>query len=172
MEKEVENFLIENQDLIGGINAALSRGQTLRQAMMSMYNAGYEKVKIEEAARAYIELSRNPAKAQAQTKQIAKKIERKKNSKEKLEKKKLLDKVLESKVPSSKVVPGAALVTDKIVKDASRYGAKPKKVSKAHDNSNVITFLLIFILVFLLLILGSVFLFKNELVDFFNRLFG
>ena len=42
MEKKEENFLVENQDLIGAINSALSRGQDLKDAMMSLYNAGYE----------------------------------------------------------------------------------------------------------------------------------
>ena len=39
-------------DILGGLRTALARGQTLRQAMMSFYNAGYIKQEIEEAAMA------------------------------------------------------------------------------------------------------------------------
>ena len=40
------------EDILGGLRTALARGQTLRQAMMSFYNAGYIKEEIEEAAKA------------------------------------------------------------------------------------------------------------------------
>jgi len=40
------------EDILGGLRTALARGQTLRQSMMSFYNAGYVKEEIEEAARA------------------------------------------------------------------------------------------------------------------------
>ena len=40
-----------NEEILGGIEAALLRGQSLRQAMISFYNAGYKKEEIEEAAR-------------------------------------------------------------------------------------------------------------------------
>lgn len=39
-------------DILGGLRTALARGQTLRQSMMSFYNAGYIKQEIEEAAKA------------------------------------------------------------------------------------------------------------------------
>ena len=40
-----------NEEILGGIEAALLRGQSLRQAMISFYNAGYKKEEIEEAAK-------------------------------------------------------------------------------------------------------------------------
>lgn len=40
------------EDILGGLRTALVRGQTLRQSMMSFYNAGYVKQEIEEAAKA------------------------------------------------------------------------------------------------------------------------
>ena len=40
------------EDILGGLRNALARGQPLKQAMMSFYNAGYLKEEIEEAARA------------------------------------------------------------------------------------------------------------------------
>jgi len=39
------------EDILGGLQAALSRGETLQQAMQSFYNAGYDLNEIQEAAR-------------------------------------------------------------------------------------------------------------------------
>jgi len=178
MEKKEEDFLIENQDLIGAINSALSRGQTLKGAMMALYNAGYEKEKIEEAARAYIELSRNPGKTNVQQKVIAKKIEKKQKKEEKSvkltkreRKKGILGKTLGSSI---KVTSEGGVGKKSEAKRISNYGVKERKLKqpKQRDNSNVITFLLVFILIFLFLVLGAVFLFKEELINFFNRLFS
>ena len=38
-------------DILGGLISALIKGETLRNAMISMYNAGYDKREIEWAAR-------------------------------------------------------------------------------------------------------------------------
>jgi len=48
------------EDIIEGLRAAMARGQTLRQAMMSFYNAGYVKDEIEEAARVMQTRINNP----------------------------------------------------------------------------------------------------------------
>jgi len=42
MVKEDE-YLLTNQEILGGLRTALERGQTLKQAMMSFYQAGYKK---------------------------------------------------------------------------------------------------------------------------------
>ena len=55
MEKhKVKPRLSKSQviSILGGLKGALARGESLRQAMMSFYNAGYKKEEIEEAARA------------------------------------------------------------------------------------------------------------------------
>ncbi|NMB66955.1 hypothetical protein GYA25_02770 [Candidatus Woesearchaeota archaeon] len=39
-----------NQEILGGLIAALERGESLKKSMMSLYNAGYKKEEIEEAA--------------------------------------------------------------------------------------------------------------------------
>jgi len=175
MEKEEADFLIENQDLIGAINSALSRGNSLKDTMLSLYNAGYDKLKIEEAAKMYIELSRNPTTAKVQEKAIDKKINRrqKRRDKKKLNQKKgFLDRAIEEK----KVLiasPGGSTSSERIEQDVSRYDSKPKKISnKLYHTSNAVTILLVFILIFLVLGLISVLLFKEELVQFFNRLFS
>jgi hypothetical protein len=42
--------------LLGGLESALARGQPLKQAMISFYNAGYKKEDIENAARKFQEI--------------------------------------------------------------------------------------------------------------------
>ncbi len=43
-----------DQEILEGLRFALARGESLQQAMYSFYNAGYERGKIEEAARALV----------------------------------------------------------------------------------------------------------------------
>lgn len=52
------------EDILGGLELAMSRGETLEQAMYSFFNAGYKKEDIEEAARVLVQ--QNP---QAQNQQ-------------------------------------------------------------------------------------------------------
>ncbi len=52
------------EDILGGLRTALARRQTLRQAMMSFYNAGYIKQEIEEAAKAFQAERNQPIQAQ------------------------------------------------------------------------------------------------------------
>ena len=40
-----------NEEIIGGLMSALSRGEGLEKAMMTFYNAGYEKEEIEDSAK-------------------------------------------------------------------------------------------------------------------------
>ncbi|MBU0894901.1 MAG: hypothetical protein KKF48_00095 [Nanoarchaeota archaeon] len=41
-----------NQEIVEGLKLALHRGETLKQAMMSFFNSGYDRNEIQEAARA------------------------------------------------------------------------------------------------------------------------
>tara|TARA_Y100000296_G_C5168478_1_gene256004 strand:- start:1377 stop:1769 length:393 start_codon:yes stop_codon:yes gene_type:complete len=41
-----------NMDILEGLKFAISRGETLQQAMQSFYNAGYDRRDIEESAKA------------------------------------------------------------------------------------------------------------------------
>lgn len=42
-----------NEEILGGIKSAVNRGETLQEAMMTFFNAGYKKEDIEEAARVF-----------------------------------------------------------------------------------------------------------------------
>ena len=41
-----------NEEILGGLKSSVAKGESLRKAMISFYNAGYKKEEIEEAARA------------------------------------------------------------------------------------------------------------------------
>ncbi len=45
-----------NEEILGGLKTALEKGESMKRAMMTFFNAGYNKVEIEEAARALSEI--------------------------------------------------------------------------------------------------------------------
>jgi hypothetical protein len=45
-----------NEEIFGGLKAAIERGESLKRAMMTFFNAGYKREEIEEAARALYEI--------------------------------------------------------------------------------------------------------------------
>lgn len=52
-----------NEEIVGGLISALSRGEPLQKAMMTFYNAGYGKNEIEEAAKVvYLQVGAETAK--------------------------------------------------------------------------------------------------------------
>ncbi len=79
-----------NEEILGGLKLALSKGESLKQAMMSFYNAGYKKEEIEEAAKALQgqKIEKEPVQPVQQ---------------EKLKKQKPVKKVLQTK--STKTIP-------------------------------------------------------------------
>jgi uncharacterized membrane protein len=166
-----------NQGILGGLKLALSKGESLKQAMMSFYNAGYKREEIEEAAR---ELQREIM----EQKEIPQKI------KEPL-KQKPIQKISKPKKPVQKVSAYGEPTQIKINPPANKEKiseVKQKKeeivkspqkiISQKISNyektqkpkHKLIIILLIFFLVILLGSLVAVFMFKQELVDFFNKI--
>jgi hypothetical protein len=143
-----------NEEIVGGLRAALERGESLKRAMMTFFNAGYKKEEIEEAARFVTTnqteinqqvpsspISQAPVPSSAPSpKQIVSNYESKPN------------------VPSQKNIPETN-------QPVSNYGEKK-------SNDKIIVIVLIATLVFLLGLLASIFLFKNEIINFFSSLFG
>ena len=58
-----------NSEILGGLRAALNRGESLEKIMVSFYNAGYRKEEIEEAARIF-QQEESPAPIAQETKLI------------------------------------------------------------------------------------------------------
>jgi len=129
------------EDILGGIKAAIERGATLKQAMMTFYRAGYKKEEIEEVARQYLK-EKQIKKMQMQSPAVAQKTGKKEIKK-----------------------PEKSIREQKPIQKISNYDAvlKPKG-----DNSIII---LVIILILLLVGLAGIFIFREKVIDFFNNLF-
>ncbi len=175
-----------NEEILGGLKLALSKGESLKQAMMSFYNAGYKKEEIEGAARALQgqKIEKEPIQPVQQTKlkkqKPAQKVPQPKPAKtiprvssyeqepypqkireglrgaiKQLEK---VDVSLKPKVTKQKLI--------KTPQKVSTYEEKPKPKGK------LIILILVFFLLFLMGALVAIFLFREELLSFFNNLFS
>ncbi|MBU2612246.1 MAG: hypothetical protein KKB62_00815 [Nanoarchaeota archaeon] len=171
MVKEDE-YLLTNQEILGGIKAAIERGQTLKDAMMSFYQAGYKKEEIEDAAKAYLYLQRGTSEAEVFSKNqgIEKKEEEKQDEKKDVvsQKEKMYSKTETTRAPE---MGGGATreMPKKIVQKVSSYSSQDK-ISKLRGKT--VTVVLIIVLAVLMGILAMVFLFRSELINFINSLFG
>jgi len=62
-----------NKEIVEGLKAAVSRGESLKQAMMSFLNAGYNRKEIQEAAREVQSLSIQKVQSKPEQKPLIKK---------------------------------------------------------------------------------------------------
>lgn len=171
MEKE-SDYLLSNQEILGGLNSAIKRGESLKDAMMTFYQAGYDKTEIEEAARALLNQQKNMPAVVKKPQEIKK--EKPKEKKEKPEEKKEYKPVNkqpsapEKKAQPLPVSPAPAKGSGTVPKHVSAYGNKKKAQEK--PKNKMVTIILIFALLILLGVLAAVFLFKEDLVNFINGL--
>ena len=219
-----------NEEIIGGLVSALSRGQSLESAMMTFYNAGYDKVEIEDSAKeVYNQLGAqkmgingtlqdtlNNIAVKAGVSPTEKKEEKPEEEKPKLEmERKIVLQTPQEKKPQTPAVSqeqktnekpptvpnisanqpykDQADITNKI--EEAIKGLRPvnipSKIEIVHKNidskspstvqhvsayssqktiSKSVTYILIAILMLLLIALGAVFLFKDDLIKLFNNL--
>jgi len=190
-----------NEEILGALQAALTRGESLKKAMMTLYNAGYKKEDISEAAHSAQAVTpvtqpqtpvAQPAKksikglfkktinpAQQQTLQQAQQIpqqsppvdmtlappkeltkaEQPLQSPQQQIPQQVPQQQIPSQQPTQPQQPGQA------PQRVSGYGQPPKPAGKT------IIILLGFLLLLLIGILVAIFLFKDELINFFNNLF-
>lgn len=171
-------------DIIGGLKIALSRGESLQNAMQSLYNAGYKKEDIEEAARVLnTEGFRPPIAAEKSQIPIT---TQKQIHPEYQPPPQLQTSVIEAKPTEIKQSPNPQIKSIiPIIPATIKEETKPLPITYApkqivsnyypkEEKSGIdfITILLIVVLVVLLGILAAVFFFKQDLVDFLNNLFG
>ncbi len=213
-----------NEEIIGGLISALSRGESLQKAMMTFYNAGYQKEEIEGSAKeVYRQLGPQAmgvsGSLQNTFNTIASKVGLvKKNPQERIPGQNIIQQSFQErrfdknnfnknrekhpqKISSygennyGKNYQNANQIANKIervIKDLKQINlpskievinknvtSKPptivQKVSDYREGppkqvNKVITYFLVFILIFLLGILVTVFLFKEELIKMFNNL--
>jgi len=184
-----------NEEILGGLKSALERGQPLQKAMMALYNSGYKKEEIEEAARSLMEFQpesqlQPPIKTvpkTAEIKQAPQVLTTPKTVKsfpelqipvrqfpqppmipQKLELPRLKPQVQVQpmQIPISKPLP---------VQKVSSYGQpvlKEKIKEKRTSKEKIIILTLVFLLIFLISLLGVIFVFKQQLIDFFSTFFS
>jgi len=210
MVKE-DDYLLTNQEILGGLKAALERGQTLKQAMMSFYQSGYKKLEIEDAARAYLYLQRGNSEVEILNKdqetekkkfeipsqEINKKgLFQEEEHKQNLPKINVLNQPEKNEGSISKIKQffgkkdeekQYSAIRKTVVPTGSRDEIQERKPEKkvyqkisgydgkkdfTNFKSKTITGILVISLIVLVGILGLVILFKDELVNFINGLFG
>ena len=133
------------EDIVAGLKSALAKGESLKQAMITFYNAGYNREDIQEAARALqsdqltqgIVQPQIPIQPQQQPAQTQQQIQQ----------------------PQA-IQPQVQQPTQQRV---SGYG-KPKKTGR----TLIIT--LVVVLSLLLGLLAVIFIFKDQLTDILNKL--
>jgi len=161
-----------NEEIFAGLKVALFRGETLQQAMMASYNAGYKKEEIEEAARAlqmqqFQQIQPHPT---AQPQQITQPIQQPVKPRQ-IEPKEQPRKLFKKSVKIPKIRKFRKTIVkqkpERVAQKVSSYQKPAKKPERI-----LMTFVLIFILLVLLGVLAAVFFFKTDLIDFFNSLFS
>jgi FtsZ-interacting cell division protein ZipA len=193
-----------NEAILGALKSALARGESLKKAMMTVYNAGYKREDISEAARSINEEGslpqaqpiqqenttqpKKPAtiKTLTPSKKLSRKEKKSKKAKESDKPTKQPQiiqqpQALQQVQPSTKQLQGTPQQAQQpqtpqqvqqpipgqgVVQKVSGYGQPPTTKSKT------MIILLGFILLFLIGILVTIFLFKEELLNFFNNLFS
>ena len=138
-------FKMIRQDILEGLKLALLKKESLKQAMISFYNAGYEKQDIEDSARAL------------QSQKIKPELSSQNSQPKSLSPKKQIIQKISNYGKKSLPIP-------KTMQKVSNYEKKPKGKWKIY--------IMVLILLILLGILAAVYFFKPELVEFFNKLFG
>jgi len=143
------------QDILGGLFSAVSRGIDLKNAMQSLYNAGYEKEEIEEAA---IIIQKGQFTQDPITQKIIP----------------IVEKLVEEKKEEPKKEPIQEIIPI-VEKQKIPIKNKPatKKVSDydhiVENNDRKIIAVLIVILIFLIGVLLATIIFKPEIISFINE---
>ncbi|MFA5071723.1 MAG: hypothetical protein WC511_05185 [Candidatus Pacearchaeota archaeon] len=188
-----------NEEIVGGIKNALERGDSLRNAMMSFFNAGYDRKEIEEAAATL--LNYQPAKSETtvpipMTKnvEIKKEISAPKNI-QKVSSYGEDVEVTPTRIASSKTVSQEmpSPVPKVIINEEQKFIPKelPRTIINAMPQTNakkmekpiqkvsssamtpqekVIIAILVGLLIFLIGLLVVIFLFRQQLIDFISSL--
>lgn len=161
-----------NNEILGGLKSALERGQSLKLAMMSFYNAGYDKKEIEEAARA---LKEREAREEAEGQFIREPIPPQKLiSQPKSPIKKFFSKLPTFKKPSPQLPVSVQSSQQPIQPRQLTAQVIPQRVSsygESKKSDKLIIIILIVSLFFLIGILATIFFFRQELMALFSRLF-
>jgi hypothetical protein len=169
-----------NEEILGGLKSALERGQSLQKAMMSLYNSGYKKEEIEEAARNLMEF-KPESQLQPPIKTVPKtgKVKPAPQILAAPIKPRAFPELHTMQVPQQPPTQLAKPTQPQenkqlpIQKVSSYESPKPKEKIKGKGRSKERTIILVLIILLILLmaVLGLIFLFKQQLIDFLSSFF-
>ena len=144
-------------EILGGLKSAMSRGDSLQQAMQSFYNAGYDKKDIEEAARAlHSQLHQEQIKKTQETQEPLKQVGKSQES-------------MGAQQPISSKTQKQVMQPQKTIQKVSDYDSVNQKEKNPRKKRII---LIAFLLTILLVILAGIFFFRENLLGLFNRFFG
>ena len=154
-----------NEDILGGLRSALARSQSIERAKLSFQNAGYQKEEIEEAVRALSQHPLERMQPKSRGKRIAVRKQLKASPSE--QKRDFLSskkskKSISQPVQKQQIQPQTI---QKIQSQVSNYG-------NFDQSGKIITVVLVTLLLVLVGMLASIFLFRDQLVEFFSGLFS
>ena len=169
-----------NEEVLGGLISGLERGESLQKAMMTLFNAGYKKEEIEEAAQMATKLG-------IQSKYVPAVVKKEKvvlDTQEKqpygvINQSQVNPQTFASPIqaPSQAQIKQANQPPSLTSTSTKRQSAGQKTVQKASnyvDNGSkekMMIFLLVALLVFLVGVLVAIFMFKDDLINFFSTFF-
>jgi hypothetical protein len=163
-----------NEEILGGLKSALERGESLRRAMMTLYNAGYKKEEIEECAKRLVlpeEVSNPPIQPIQETKSRFEQSASLKKPAPQIPK--ITSQIQQIQRVAPQIQPTKPQIQTAKARPVyiplqriSDYGGEITPREKA------IIFILVLLLIFLFVSLGLIFLFKQEIINFFGNFFG
>ncbi len=171
------------EDILGGLRVALEKGNSLQQAMQSFYNSGYKKEDIEEAAREIqrrIYARQHPQPMQPQSSTHPKKPLSSPQQKPLVtpQIKKPIHPPVQKNIPPAKPAPQQI---NEPTQNPQQPAQKPVQTFQQPKQSisyygqekksiDFVTIILIITLLILLGVLAGVFLFKDSIVSFLNKI--
>ena len=177
-----------NYEILGGLKAALERGQSLKSSMNSFLNSGYSQAEVEEAARALAEPSHFEQKSpETITAPVPPKIPAevsympKKQFFKKLipEKKQIIQQPLTPVYRERPMQELPEQIQEPIYEEAPRMIQRPMqripRVSYYEEKSSTDRLLIIVLVSFLVFLIGVLillFAFRKDLINFFSSLFA
>ncbi len=170
-----------NQEILSGLRLALERGHSIKDAMMSFYNAGYNREEIEEAAKAL--QMQQPSLLTPQPKPSPTKpspaltFVKKPEKREKPEKVKppfqVQQPIQPIKQPVQQLQPQPQVQVAPTTQFPQQIPQVIQVVSKYDEktNRNALIVILVIALISLFGVLSALLIFKNEIVTLLSKLF-
>tara|TARA_Y100000310_G_C20654442_1_gene801248 strand:+ start:315 stop:782 length:468 start_codon:yes stop_codon:yes gene_type:complete len=154
-----------NKDILEGLKVAVARGESLKQAMQSFYNAGYERKEIEEAAK---DVQHNISEEQIKGK-----------TPDIIPKQKRIDKKFKSdgisRFPKRNFQNKEKDVgnKDKTLNSQTKLQQKISNYEqKKHPRKKLIIIISSVLLILVIISLTGIFFFKDSLTELFSKIFG